>query len=175
MLTCSKPELMRCRLDRYHWALLVGPKNEHSHSKGKRFHAKEVIESINGCTQIRWVLEERAIGMNPTAMVLVRISIGKVMNLERAMAVLRDVPIRGNQFGWNCVWWVKEALDLLRVNGKTLSRTSVADWTRVRNASMGYARRKEKEHRFDREAPPGIFDTSRVATYDLMKTREVIP
>ncbi|KAK7736201.1 hypothetical protein SLS53_007231 [Cytospora paraplurivora] len=161
--------------DKYHWALLAGPKNENAHSKGKRFHIKEIIESINGRTQTRWIFEERDIAMNPTAMILVRIAIGKVMNLERAMAVLRDVPIRGNQFGWNCVWWVKEALGLLREEGKTLSRTSATDWTWVRNASMGYVRRKEKEHRFDRDAPLGMFDMSRVATYDLLKTREIIP
>ena len=129
---------------------------------------------MDGRTQIRWAFEERDIGMNPTAMILVRIVIGKVMSLERVMALLREVPVRDNQSGWNCVWWVREALDMLRADGKALSRTSVTDWEQVRGTAMGYVRRKEKEHRFDGGAPPGIFDMDRVATYDLLTMDEII-
>lgn len=132
------------------------------------------MANINGRTRAKWVFEERDIGMNPTAMILVRIMIGKVMSIERVMAGLRDVPIRDNQSGWNCVWWVKEALDMLRQEGKALSRTSVTDWAKVRGTSMRYAKKKEREHRFDGGAPPGLFDVDRVATYSLLQMDEII-
>lgn len=160
--------------DRYHWALLIGPKHEHKHSKGKRFHVKETMASVDGRTQSRWVFEERDIGMNPTAMILVRIVIGKVVNPERVVTLLRGVPIWDGQAGWNCVWWVREALDTLREEGGVLSRTSVTDWARVRGAAMGYVRWKEAEHRFDGVAAPGTFDMDRVATYDLLQMDEII-
>lgn len=160
--------------DKYHWALLVGPKNEHVHSKGKRFHVKETMMNVNGRTRTQWVFEERDIGMNPTAMILVRIMIGKVTSMERVMAVLRGVPIRDNQSGWNCVWWVKEALDMLRQEGRALSRTSVTGWARVRATAIWYVKSKEREHRFDGGAPPGLFDMDRVATYSLLKMQQLI-
>ncbi|KUI61301.1 hypothetical protein VP1G_08498 [Cytospora mali] len=160
--------------DKYHWALLVGPKHEHVHSKGKRFHVKETMTNIYGRTRSQWVFEERDIGMNPTAMILVRVVVSKVVSMERVRTVLQNVPIRDNQSGWNCVWWVKEALDVLRKDGTALSRASITDWVQVRGAAMAYVKKKEREHRFDGGAPPGMFDMDRVATYDLLKMDEII-
>jgi hypothetical protein len=164
---------------RYHWALLVGPKHEDSNSKGKRFHVKETMTTVDGRTQSRWVFEEREIGMNPTAMILVRVVVGKVSNAERVAAVLREVPVRDNQSGWNCVWWLREALEMLRADGKALSggRASplpAASWEEAGEAALGFVRRKEREHRFDGKAAPGWFDMSRVATYDLLRREEVV-
>ncbi|KAH8777366.1 hypothetical protein F5883DRAFT_409224 [Diaporthe sp. PMI_573] len=162
--------------DKYHWALLVGPKHEDSNSKGKRFHVKETMTTVDGRTQSRWVFEERDIGMNPTAMILVRVIIGKVANLERVASVLREVPVRDNQSGWNCVWWLREALDMLRADAKALSggRSSAAGWKEAGEAAMEFVKGKEREHRFDGKAAPGWFDMSRVATYDLLRGEEVV-
>lgn len=133
------------------------------------------MTTVDGRTQSRWVFEERDIGMNPTAMILVRVIIGKVANLERLAAVLRDVPVRDNQSGWNCVWWLREALDMLRADGKALSGKSPAsEWEQAGEAALGFVRRKEREHRFDGRAAPGWFDMSRVATYDLLSGEEVV-
>lgn len=133
------------------------------------------MDNVDGCTRTRWVYEERDIGMNPTAMILVRVVIGKVASLDRVMAVLRGVPVRDGQPGWNCVWWVREALEMLRLEGEgALSRTSVTGWDEVRGAAMGYVERKMREHRFDGGAPPGLFDMDRVATYDLLQMGEII-
>lgn len=175
---------------RYHWALLVGPKHETPNSKGKRFHVKETMTMTAGAgadgrtrPRPRWVYEERDIGMNPTAMILARVLVGKVTSAERLAAVLRGVPVRGaGRPGWNCVWWVSEALGMLgreREQGggggrAVLSRTSVTGWEAVRGAAMGFVERKEREHRFDGCAPPGRFDVDRVATYDLLRMEEVV-
>ncbi|KAI3399149.1 hypothetical protein diail_7728 [Diaporthe ilicicola] len=167
--------------DKYHWALLVGPKYEDSNSKGKRFHVKETMTAVDGRTKSRWVYEERDISMNPTAMILVRVVIGKVASAERVAAVLRQVPVRDNQSGWNCVWWLREALGMLRAGGggKALARSSsssssVPSWEEAGEAAMGFVRRKEREHRFDGRAAPGWFDMNRVATFDLLRGEEVV-
>lgn len=161
---------------RYHWALLIGPKHEDSDSTGKRFHVKETMTAIDGRTQSRWVFEERDISMNPTAMILVRVVIGKVASAERAAAVLRGVPVRDNQSGWNCVWWLREALDMLRADGKALGSRSLSSvaWEQAGEAAMDFVRRKEREHRFDGRAAPGWFDMNRVATYDLLQGEEIV-
>ncbi|POS73721.1 hypothetical protein DHEL01_v207890 [Diaporthe helianthi] len=163
--------------DKYHWALLVGPKHEDSNSKGKRFHVKETMTTVDGSTQSRWVFEEREIGMNPTAMILVRVIIGKVVSLERVASVLRNVPVNGGQPGWNCISWLRDALEMLRADGKALSgsrSSAAAAWEEDREAALGYVRRKEREHRFDGKAAPGWFDMSRVATYDFLRGEEVV-
>lgn len=165
-------------LSRYHWALLVGPKYEDSNSKGKRFHVKETMTTVDGRTQSRWVFEERDIGMNPTAMILVRVVIGKVGNLERMASVLRQVPVHQNQPGWNCVSWLQDALNALRRDGKALSgaRSSIAtaSWEEDRDEALRFVREKEREHRFDGKATPGWFDMSQVATYDFLQGRELV-
>ncbi|KAK2596537.1 hypothetical protein N8I77_013423 [Diaporthe amygdali] len=160
--------------DKYHWALLVGPKHEDNNSKGKRYHVKETMTTVGGRTQSRWVFEEREIGMNPTAMILVRVIIGKVTNAERVAALLREVPVRDNQSGWNCVWWLREALEMLRADGKALSRSSSIAWEDAGKAAMEFVHRKEREHRFDGRAAPGWFDMNRVATYDLLRGEEIV-
>ncbi|KAJ5189668.1 hypothetical protein N7491_008287 [Penicillium cf. griseofulvum] len=49
---------------------------------------------------------------------------------------------------WNCVFWVKEALEVIKVDPKALG-TSVVGWERVRNEAMAYCQRKKDQHRFD--------------------------
>lgn len=170
-------------LSRYHWALLVGPKHEDSNSTGKRFHVKETMTTVDGCTQSRWVFEERDIGMNPTAMILVRIVIGKVGNLDRVASVLRQVPVHQNLPGWNCVSWLRDALEMLRTNGKALSgarssavtpEAATAAWEEDKKVALEFVRDKERQHRFDGKATPGWFDMSRVPTYDLLAKDELV-
>ena len=85
--------------------------------------------------------------------------------------ILRNAPIRGNQDGWNCVEWVKEALSILTEDRKCLG-TRVTDWQLVRDTAMNYVQPKKEHHRFDGK---GNFDTSKVATYDLISKKEVHP
>ena len=128
-----------------------------------RFHAKESItkEGVSA-----WVFEEK----ESSLMVLVRVMIAKVNNRDRLISILRNVPIRPHVLGWNCVEWVKEALELLEKDGKALGN-SVTEWRTVRNAAMDYCQRKKDEHRFDGKAQ---FDMITVPTYDLLEKRETV-
>lgn len=129
-------------------------------------HARE-YPSPTGST---WVYEHRDITMNPTAMILVRVVVGKITDMNQLVTILESVPVRGNVLGWNCVEWVKEALQLLGED-KTALGTKVTDWNTVRDAAMEYAERKAAEHRFD--GTVSTFDTRKVPTYDLLTRREI--
>lgn len=150
---------------RYHWGIILGPKTETEGNTGMRFHAKESIteEGVSA-----WVFEEKESSLTATSMVLVRVMIAKVRNRARLISILRNVPMRPDVPGWNCIGWVKEALELLEKDGKVLG-TSVAEWRTVRNAAMDYCQLKRDEHRFDGTVQ---FDMRIMPTYDLLERKE---
>jgi hypothetical protein len=154
-------------LCRYHWALIVGAKDEGKNDTGKRYHAKE---RLVGPGRSQWEFEERDVSIAPTSMLLVRVLVAKVANMDRLASIVRTIPIQQDKAGWNCVSWVQEALRALKGDGKTLG-TSVADWDKVRDAAMSYVQKKKDEHRFDGE---GDFDMQKAPTFDLTKGRETI-
>ena len=155
-------------MSRYHWALLVGPKEEVEGGEGMRYHAKE---RLGAGVQSEWIFEERPVSLQATNMLLVRITIGKVEKMDRLVNILRSIPIRQGEQGWNCVSWVREALEAVQADGKALG-TSIIDWGKVRDAAMTYCQKKRDEHRFDGE---GNYDMSKAATYDLIERKETIP
>lgn len=163
---------------RYHWAFVLGPKSEHSRSKGMRYHAKESMTIIDEEAQSVWTYEEKDIVMAPTSMILVRILIGKVKKRKRLEAVLQAIPIRAeHQPGWNCVYWMKEALPALyrfQEAGEGIFKTSanVLEWETICDTAVWYVAQKEMEHRFDGLAEEGAFDYSKVPTWDMLQSRE---
>ena len=133
-----------------------------------RYHAKERMTAAG---RSEWVFEEKEVTLLATSMLLVRIMIGKVEKKDRLESTLHKVPIRQGQMGWNCVGWVKEALEALNADGKALG-TSVTEWQAVRDGAMWYIQRKKAEHRFDGK---GNFNMKYVATYDLLDGKETVP
>ena len=132
-----------------------------------RYHAKERIRAPG---QMEWVFEEREVSVMSTSALLARIMIGKVEKIDRLVQILRNTPIRQGDAGWNCVLWVKEAIQTLHDDGKALG-TSQTDWQVVRDSAMWYVEKKKAEHRFD---GLGNFDMSRAPTYDLLEGKETI-
>ncbi|CAG8181686.1 unnamed protein product [Penicillium salamii] len=153
--------------DTYHWALMVGPKLESKYGKGVRYHAKEHMEM--GVAS-RWKFEEIDCSLVASSMVLVRIMVGKVKDGKRLVEIIRSTPIREGQQGWNCVSWVKEALERLEADPQALG-TNVLEWEKMRNKAMDYCQQKKDQHRFDGK---GDFDMSRPPTWDLIKDKETI-
>lgn len=156
----------------YHWALLTGPKNEADDAVGRRYHAKQTLTIDQGVTVSRWEFEERDIRMGPTAMILVRILVGKIKDEKRVGSLLRRVAMKPDQVDWNCVGWVEDALDVLRRDDKALS-TDLESWETIRYYAMSYAHGKNKAHRFDGQAPKGTYDPSAVPTWDLIEKKEI--
>jgi len=100
-------------------------------------------------------------------MLLIRIMIGKTERKDRLICTLRGLPVMQGRQGWNCVSWVKEALETLQADGAVLG-TSILVWGKVRDAAMDYCQKKKERHRFDGK---GNFDMSKAATYDLLERK----
>ncbi|PKY05712.1 hypothetical protein P168DRAFT_129649 [Aspergillus campestris IBT 28561] len=154
--------------DTYHWALILGPKKETDGLMGMRFHVKERI--LPGGQGTEWVFENPPCRLGATSMLLVRIMVGKVKDSQRLTEILRTTPVRGDVGGWNCVSWVKEAVERAQAEEKVLGKC-VLDWQTVRAAAMDYCQEKKDQHRFDGQ---GVFDMSRAPTYDLIQRKESI-
>jgi hypothetical protein len=120
---------------------------------------------------MQWIYEEKTVPLLATNMLLVRVMIGKVVDMERLERALRSVPIVQNNPEWNCVIWVRNALEALHVDGKALGTCEI-HWTTVRDTAMKYCQDKKDQHRFDGK---GDFNMRKAPTYDLLERREVIP
>lgn len=158
---------------RYHWSLIVGPKVESENAMGKRFHAKQELAIVDGSYRSVWKYEGKDTRLLPTDMLLVRILVGKVLDMHRLVLVLENTPIRGDESGyerWNCVEWVKEALEAIQSDGKALG-TSVVKWSSVRNTAMWYVAKKKSEHRLDGQ---GDGSDPRAPTWSLLDQNELI-
>jgi hypothetical protein len=94
-----------------------------------------------------WYFEKKDIGLLPTSMLLVRVMIGKVERMDRFYEVIGTVSINLGENGWNCVSWVKEAVERLNYNDHTLG-SNVTVWEKVRDGAMWYVQKKKAGHRF---------------------------
>ncbi|KAI1438274.1 hypothetical protein GGR50DRAFT_485993 [Xylaria sp. CBS 124048] len=162
--------------DSYHWALHVSPKIEpEDGGKGMRFHAREklVIAGSPPRAQTVWAYDEAAVPLQRTAMVLVRIMIGKVKDRNRLRRIFQNIPLRPDVPDWNCVGWVQEAVETAFQDGEALG-SCAKSWTAVRDTAMWYIAEKRAVHRFDSQAV-GRFDLKRTATWDMLKDKELNP
>ncbi|RYP06845.1 hypothetical protein DL764_002893 [Monosporascus ibericus] len=163
------------REDSYHWAFIVGPKVEpNGEGQGIRFHAKEKITVVGQPprAQSQWVYDASPIPLQPTAMLLVRVAVGKVKDMRRLRAIFDHTPVRPGVPGWNCVGWIREALETALRDGKALG-TAVNNWDSARDAAMWYVEKKKAEHRFDGRG--GRYDPRRAATWDMLERKELFP
>lgn len=171
----TRRERSRLNSDRYHWALIIGPKTESQDATGRRLHAKETLQRMpEGDIRNVWSFEDRESTLEPTSAILVRIMIGKVVDVARLRAAFARTPIRAGTAGyegWNCVHWVQEAISYAVADGKALG-TCLADWAKIRDTVMWYVAKKEGEHRFDGQV---LHNQKKVATWDALEGKELIP
>ncbi|KAK8044659.1 hypothetical protein PG993_004683 [Apiospora rasikravindrae] len=113
--------------DKYHWSFIVGPKNESEGSRGTKFHVKNFVGSQDGVAGSMWQYEEAEVPMAPVSGLLVRVMIAKVNDKDRLQEVFRGIPTRPSIPGWNCVGWVKEAVEALASDPRALG-TCAKDW-----------------------------------------------
>jgi hypothetical protein len=143
---------------------MIGSKAEEKNSHDVQLHAK------NPPLEDTWIFEEIECSMAPTHRLLVRMVVAKAKDRDRVLQIFRAVPIIQNNPNWNCVGWVKNALEA--VQGSEAVGTSQLDWETVRDGILEYCEQKKESHRFDGK---GDFDMTRTATYDLLEGRETIP
>jgi hypothetical protein len=98
----------------YHWALIVGPKQEDEHTKGFRYHVKQDLGKSE------WYFNVQKISTRATQMLLVRVTFAKVEDTAQLNRTLAAVPIVQNDLSWTCRIWVKDAIAALVADGKSL-------------------------------------------------------
>ncbi|KAL1887412.1 hypothetical protein Sste5346_010235 [Sporothrix stenoceras] len=149
--------------DKFHWALLVGPKIKDKTTRGRRFHAKESILA----SPIAWEYNEDETGTVQTLRLLTRAQIGKVKDMIVLEEILRSVPIRaGAVEGWNCVACVREVLEMVAKNDVAMA-TAVLDWTTTKGVLSNA--RLEGLKMVDDSGPNNIIGWSDEAVLPLVK------
>ncbi|KAI1193015.1 hypothetical protein F5X97DRAFT_329028 [Nemania serpens] len=158
------------REDAYHWALIVASKTDPDEDRHAiRLHAKENMAGTP--PKLVWAYEEQPIASGPQFMLLTRVVIGKVLDKDRLRSVIGGIPVRPETPGWNCVGWVREAVDAVLKDDKALSST-VETWTEIKDTAMHYIESKKASHRFDGQ---GKLSGGTAATWDMLQNREIIP
>lgn len=161
---------------RFHWALVVAPRQQDRTTVARKFHDKEDMSKM----PYTWTLteEDEQLGTNQSVRLLTRIQVGKVNNRATLEKTLLTVPVRAGKEGydgWNCVVWVKEALERLSGNDNDGLGTCMLDWQKVRSAALKYTKDKIDTHRFDGKPATYTFIQDEVPTYDLITETEVVP
>ena len=113
--------------DRYHWALLAISSNS---NQATRFHARDFFSSPE---QTRWFYEEIHVDARGTPKLLAKTLLGDIHGMERLFEALRDVPLVQQTAGWNCISWIRGALDAIEEDGEVLSGDSyIRDWVELK-------------------------------------------
>ncbi|KAI1117982.1 hypothetical protein F5Y14DRAFT_447391 [Nemania sp. NC0429] len=160
------------REDAYHWALIVASKtNPDDDRQAIRFHAKESMSADSSPPRLVWAYEEQQIDRGPQYMLLTRVIIGKVLDKGRLRSIIGGIPVRPETPGWNCVGWVREAVDAVLRDDRALG-TTVETWAEVKDTAMHYIEAKRASHRFDGQ---GKLSGGTAATWDMLQNKEVIP
>jgi hypothetical protein len=165
------PRLPADKKPRYHWALIVGPKDATGDGPAVRYDVRQRLRNVRDPPTVHlfWEFEELDVPMRPASMLLVLVVVGKVTDAGRLRAIFRSTPLR-DEDGWNCVAWVKEAFEAAVCDGKALG-TAASSWQSVRDAVMRYIGEKTAAHRFDTDN----YDADRVPTWDMLKGIELEP
>ncbi|KAG9234215.1 hypothetical protein BJ875DRAFT_496045 [Amylocarpus encephaloides] len=150
----------------YHWALLVGPKEEADNSQGKRYHVREEFGHVAG--QVRWDYQGLEIQMGQTPLLLIRILFAKVKKPDRLEQLLSRVVVVQDDPNWRCRHWVRDGVLALKSDGKTLG-TAQLDWDYLESMANWFVELKKSQHRFDGQ---GNWDMTKVPTYDVLEGRE---
>lgn len=122
---------------RYHWALLVGPKNENGPVKGKRYHAINPPPAPGGP---RWEYKpDKVPDVRATAQLVARVTVAKIVNEKRLIKIISDpskVPVdppnwKGKEDGseprWTCRIWEIAALEAIMADGKAVGTNALGD------------------------------------------------
>ncbi|KAH6621573.1 hypothetical protein B0J18DRAFT_458059 [Chaetomium sp. MPI-SDFR-AT-0129] len=147
-----------------------GPTTQDEESKGYRYQARK--RTIGPDTSL-WQYDQIETTMLPSAQTLVRIVLGKVVDLGKIHHILSNVPLRPEEEGWDSIVWVKEGIEaLLREEDAAVEFAEGVTWENVRVWAMWYVGKKEREHRFDGEVS---FDPLRTPTWDMFCLEETEP
>lgn len=125
---------MAAKEDRYHWALLAISSES---SQATRLHARDFFSSPE---ETHWLYEEMHVDAKGTPLLLTQTLIGDVIDTDRLFEVLRDVPLQQDTPGWNCVSWIRAALDAMAEEPEVLSNGEGSLlWPELRDLALNAA------------------------------------
>jgi len=136
-----KPSLIESD-DRYHWALLAIPSDTSNSTKtdqATRFHIRDYH---SGPAETAWIYEEINVDASGTPKLLAQILIGDIIDTESLLELIRDLPFVRETEGWNCVGWLKSAVDAIELAkyGEVVSKNSGQhSWLQLRNLALSAA------------------------------------
>lgn len=165
----------------YHYALLVSSSSPRNSSGAPltKHHVKNTLQNTAGLLTQPWIYETEAITISSKEpRLLACIIIAKLaLPTDRLNAIIRGTSIyqvddpSGKGQTFDCVEWVRLALEQLKMAG-ALTETSL-DWDFIRKQSLQYVERKTEEGRWQVGWTGGNADL--IATYDMLKSKEVVP
>ncbi|KAK2609851.1 hypothetical protein N8I77_003328 [Diaporthe amygdali] len=103
--------------NRYHWALMIGPKAENGVVRGQRHHVKN--QMLGG-----WSYASNQVrDVRVTVQLLARVTIAKIEDESRLIEIIQNVPVdpgdwhgrdNGSEPEWGCRIWLLAALRSIR-------------------------------------------------------------
>ncbi|KAL9581360.1 MAG: hypothetical protein Q9212_003951 [Teloschistes hypoglaucus] len=159
--------------DSYHWALIVGPELEPIPNEQQPKKQKSMRFHTTNRGRADWIFEDQNIDELGPALLIAKVVVAKVINIDRLQSVLRGVPVVQDDPSFNCSVWVHRALDAVQADAEVVSASQL-DWPTVRDAANGYVQGKKRKYRYAGRGRPGQCGLRQSPTYDLLEGREIV-
>lgn len=92
---------------------------------------------------VPWYYEELHVLAKGTSKLLATEPVGKVVDMDHFLEIVRDIPVQQGQADWNCVTWVQEVLHEVSQDATALEmKTSGYDWPSMRDSVVEVAAQK---------------------------------
>jgi hypothetical protein len=96
---------------------------------------------------VTWYYEEAHVAAKGTSKLLATIPVGEVVDMDKMLEILRDIPIQQGDVEWNCVSWMKMAVDELSHDGTALEIHDLGkDWQSLRDSAIWAADQKANQY-----------------------------
>jgi hypothetical protein len=102
---------------------------------------------FSGPESVTWYFEEVHVLAKGTSKLLTSIPIGEIVDMDNLLEILRDIPIRQEDVEWNCVTWIRQALDDLSHDSSAIKLEAIGrDWPKLRDSVMEAAAQKAAQY-----------------------------
>ncbi|KAJ9650954.1 hypothetical protein H2198_009748 [Neophaeococcomyces mojaviensis] len=180
--------------DSHHWALLIGSKSPLRSEAGTAYHVVHSSEASGNKSPLLYEETDLVENRHQSRALLVRITLAKVLDEQRVIALLRSNAAitnknsqgdpRGRQestgsietSSLSCLSWVKSAWELLSSDSHKPLKSYFGpdDWEDIDARARKYVKRKKQQGRFQTVAEGQIvsWKVAEVPTWNFWENRE---
>jgi hypothetical protein len=156
----------------FHWAILVGPKNEKGDEVPGRRYAVVPITTADPTKFAGWRYEEKDVpNVKNAPDLLARVLVAKIEDEGRLNQILRETPVKSSADQWSCRLWVADVLRRLERDENGAVGTSVLSWSRIEALVQKYVATKAENGTYSK---PG-FEVLPSPTWNMLVSREAYP